>query len=130
MMKSIWYKWLLSPFIAYFFVIYSCSCGNKKNKNSDNSTGLFSQKPAESIDSAYLEKFLLQNPSYEDHRKKLFKFYTRRKFQLAWSDKGELKPQAQMFINMVQDLSSDGVTPAKYNATSLRGLYNLVDSKG
>lgn len=111
----------------FFILIWISGCGNKSPEvkvSTKKVKNLFVKEVGvESIDSIYLEAFLQRNPDYKPFRKKIFKFYGRRNYNLAWSNEGEFLPQTSMFINKLQNLINEGAEPANYNATSLRSMY-------
>ncbi|MBX9850304.1 MAG: L,D-transpeptidase family protein [Cytophagaceae bacterium] len=84
---------------------------NKKDKPfTEKITSLFKKKiETEFTDSLAVEKFLSVHPEFKSQQVKIHKFYSRRNYQLAWSDKGEFLPQADMFVNLVRDYSTDGL---------------------
>ena len=84
---------------------------NKKDKPfTEKITSLFKKKiETEYTDSLTVEKFLSAHPEFKSQQVKIHKFYSRRKYQLAWSDQGEFLPQADMFVNLVRDYRTDGL---------------------
>ena len=109
--------------ILFAFIFLGATCGGKNEKSQQSSN---KQLPVEPIDSVYLENFLLSNPEYKSQRKKLFKFYNRRNFSLAWFDKKDLVPQAGMFLNMLNNIETEGLPAAKFDFKKLLENYNKV----
>lgn len=127
-MKSIRVICLLS---LCYFLVCSCSSDNKEKKQTTALEELIfpaRKIEVEKTDSLTVDSFITANPQYKPFRKKIHKFYARRSYQLAWSDKGVINPHADMFINIVEHLEEEGLNPNKEEAGRLRSRYMLTSS--
>lgn len=106
-------------------MLASCSKDEKKKKEGTfkkKISSLFAKKiDTEYTDSSNVEKFISENPDFKSYRKKIHKFYSRRKYRLAWSEEGEFLPQADMFINLLNNVPSHGIKHEK--TYQLKDLY-------
>lgn len=111
--------------ILVWATMLGCEKSRKKPKKSDNN-GVINKILGKNIDAEYtdslaIESFVESNPSYRPYTKKLQKFYSRRNYELAWSEKGEYLPQASMFINLLRFVSNEGMDP------DLFGFHEMED---
>lgn len=81
----------------------------------------------EHTDSATIVSFINQNREYKPFRKKMLKFYGRRNYQLAWSEKGVFLPQASMFVNLLPLAYEEGVKPARFKGQKIRDAFNTAE---
>ncbi len=87
------------------------------------------QFETEYLDSSDVDFFLQNHPSYQPYAVKIRKFYSRRNYQLAWSEDGEYVPQASMFLNMLRNAHNDGMSPHVFNIQEIENSMNISDSR-
>lgn len=101
------------------FLIYLMLTGcNSCNRNSRS--GERKEQLSENPDSSFILNFILQNTQFAPYQKKIIDFYRKRKFLLAWSKNGEFVPQADMFVNVVEQADDYGVDIDSALASSVR----------
>lgn len=128
--------------IIIFSLILLISCKKSKGKKEpvekkniterieEKITSIWSEEDTIKTDSVQIHEFLKENPDFEPYRKKMYKFYSRRGYELAWYDKkGKFLPQASMFINILRNIHKEGLDPVKFNIADLEKLYKESQEK-
>jgi L,D-transpeptidase YcbB len=100
-------------FLFLFFLLNACTEDKKEEKTKAQKSkilSIFKSKiGTENIDSLIIENFIASRKEFEPFKGKIHNFYHKRNYGLAWSDKGEFLPQADMFINLIYNIQSDGI---------------------
>lgn len=122
----------------FLIIVFAGSCETTSNdlKDKENSGKkntvenlTVSKIPVEYTDSLQIDSFLLANKEFEPYRKKLYKFYSRRDYKLAWSDNGKFLPQASMFVNALRNAEREGLESDNYKASELTSLVKSSDGR-
>lgn len=115
--------------LCIWAVLFGCEESGKKQK-SDNK-GVINKILGKNIDSEFIDSlaindFVETNPSYRPYSKKLHKFYSRRNYELAWSENGEYLPQALMFINLLRQVSNEGMDPDLFSFQEMADIIEVT----
>lgn len=104
--------------LLLLILIHGCNSCNQKSRNT-------SQKELvlENPDTAFIKKFINQHPKFASYRQNISNFYKNRNYQLAWSNNGEFVAQADMFVNLIENIEEYGI---EKNTTSFPYLRDSV----
>jgi len=108
---------------ALTFSWMSCS----KGKNNGTTTAEEKMEAAIQTDSAFVEKYVRQEPEFKQNRNVIMKFYRDRSYRLGWFKDDKLVPQANTFISVINRAGREGLNPNDYKIKNFNALFKRYE---
>ena len=115
-----------------FGVAVSTGCNKSEGETKAAVSGvesvkrIFSKKelPQAKTDSLEIISYLKKKPSFKKHQDLMFLFYGDRNYELAWFRDNEIVPEAEKFLNVINEASKEGLQPKNYLLLDFDSLFN------
>ncbi|MEJ8756674.1 L,D-transpeptidase family protein [Pontibacter sp. H259] len=122
---------LYLPLLILMAVFTGCSKSDT-NGNDKKIGDLLGRKelPQASTDSLFIKSYISKQPEFKEHADLMYLFYGERDYKLAWFRKNELVPEAQKFLNTVQNATKEGLDPKKYQLVDFKTLFKRYEDMG
>jgi L,D-transpeptidase YcbB len=106
-------------FLAVLLVAGSCN----RNKGSRGAGSDPNEAAEVRIDSLYVQQFIASEPQYKEHSDLMYLFYGDRDYRLGWFRNEKLIPEAQRFLEAVDQSSRDGLNPKEYKTRDFETMF-------
>ncbi|WP_299821801.1 L,D-transpeptidase family protein [uncultured Pontibacter sp.] len=118
---------LLIAVLAFSFT----ACNNSEGESGSKGGGLFSKKelPQATADSLYVASYLENQPTFKKHEDLMYLFYGERDYKLAWFRDNELVPEAEKFLTVIDQASTEGLQPKNYKLVDFDALFKAYEAK-
>jgi murein L,D-transpeptidase YcbB/YkuD len=110
----------------FIATLFTSSCSDDADKKKKVIFSKEKKARIETLDSVVIDAFLQKEPDLKPFRNKIIKFYSHRRFRLAWSTRGEFLPQASMYLNIIKNTDQDGFEVERFHQRNLWQLYRLA----
>lgn len=105
--------------IGVFILLNVTACNKAKNQRAAQEKEL----AAAATDSVFIDQYLKQEPAFKEHRPLLMRFYRMRGYRLGWFKDDQLVPQANTFIQVINQAHREGLNPADYKVKDYNALF-------
>ncbi|RAU83322.1 L,D-transpeptidase family protein [Pontibacter arcticus] len=121
-------------FLKYSFgllipVALSLSISGCSNKSDSDEKGLFTKADEKEVktDSLYILNYISQVPDFKKQKELMYLFYGDRDYKLAWFRGDNLVPEADKFLEAVNNASKEGLDPKQYKLVDFPTLIKQYE---
>ncbi|WP_426492225.1 L,D-transpeptidase family protein [Hymenobacter sp. 102] len=119
--------WLLGLLLCTSVV--SCSQDQKAQLKDALPAGLTKAGGAQpTLDSMYVEKYMVAEPKFKDQLEWAKKFYRERNYRLGWFRNHEVVPQAQTLLGVINKAADEGLDPKEYKTKDFEKLFKDLEA--
>lgn len=121
-------------FLKYSFgllipVALSLSISGCSNKSDSDEKGLFTKADEKEVktDSIYILNYISKVPDFKKQKELMYLFYGDRDYKLAWFRGDNLVPEADKFLEAVNNASKEGLDPKQYKLVDFPTLIKQYE---
>jgi L,D-transpeptidase YcbB len=125
----------LSMLLAAGTIFTLISCNNSEGETTSSSKPAISdllggkELPQATTDSLYIVNYLKKEPSLKKHSDLMFLFYGERDYKLAWFRDNDVVPEAEKFLNVVNEASKEGLQSQNYRVGDIEKMLKAYEAK-
>ncbi|HEY4650766.1 MAG TPA: L,D-transpeptidase family protein [Pontibacter sp.] len=118
--------------LPFLLLVLFTSCNKSGKEGQGKGIGELlgiKELPQTTTDSLSIKSYISKEPQFKEHADLMYLFYGERDYSLAWFRDNKLVPEAETFLNTVDNASKEGLDPKKYKIVDLPGMiarYNKM----
>ncbi|CAN5741667.1 L,D-transpeptidase family protein [soil metagenome] len=110
--------------LSFLLLLASCN----RNKSSRGVGGEANQASEVTVDSLFIRDYLAAEPQLKEQSELVYLFYGDREYKMGWFRNGKLIPEAQRFLEAVDESSQDGLNPEEYKVKDFGAMFEQLES--